>query len=173
MGIGGKTAINNMFRTILTNRACLTMIVISSITSLDGCSSPIEPYRQIQVCVTDKNRLDELINVIHAVALDNNLTMTDASAQTSAELKDIGAQERLGYDLSRSINIGLSYHGRTKVMITNLGWPNQLLISFFGNPIDDRKLSTTVASDLSKFLRVRDVPPGHGVLPIKSCSGLR
>lgn len=154
-------------------KARFVTLIAVCLMSVSGCSSSVEPYREVQVCFGDKGNLLRMLDAIQKIAKDSNLTVVDHSKETGDQLKSIGAQDKLKYDVSGSINVGMFKDDNVKVMISNLGLPSyQVLVSFFGSKgeVADQGLSERVVNELSKFSRVQNVPAGHGALPMASCS---
>ena len=112
-----------------------------------------------------------MLRIVRETAADNKLTVTDQSKETAEDLRNIGAQSKLGYDVSASIDLNVTKAGKVKAMISNLGLsPHQVLLSFFGNGNGaDRAFSADLTRRLSKSYQITNVPVSRGAVPITSC----
>jgi hypothetical protein len=139
---------------------------------LIGCARGQVAFQTVQMCVGNQQGMAELKNVMMTVAHAEGLQFIDNSARAAVELKAVGADKALKRDVDSAIDFHIEGAGGTGVTAGNLGLlPYQVRLGFTegGDPAKAHQLADTLVRALSQRWEVQTVPPGEGILPMKTC----
>jgi hypothetical protein len=139
---------------------------------LVACGRGQGAFETVQICVRNQQGVAHLKNVMMTVARTEGLQFIDNSAQQGAELKAVGADKLLKRGADTAIDFHIEGAGGMGVTAGNLGLlPYQVGLGFTegGDPSKAHRLAEKLISELSQRWEVQRIPPGEGIMSMKTC----
>lgn len=159
--------------TCLTLRAaCAGFSVFLSIMALSGCAPGKPQFLMVQICLKDKNGLQEFTRVLQSIAHSQRKKFVDGSAETEKDLKSINALDQEG----PFVNMGVEGEDGEGLTAGNLGLPGYQVAVGFGEGVDvpaSRRFADFVVHRLEEHWHIFTVPAGKGAFPLKECGPAR
>ena len=136
---------------------------------LIGCSSGQASFRTVQICLAGPEEVPAFVSLMDQIAQANQMTFTNRSGATEAELRSIGnANVPVAHP---HVNIGADRSGDFSFGAGNLSLPTrQIAIGFNGSKPDiARQFATRLVAEVATRWRIYEVPDGQGALPLRDC----
>lgn len=154
---------------------CITVgasILIAACTTAQGNN------RIIQFCLYDTAGVDDLRSVLGSFADAQSMTFIDNSAQTQADLQQIGPNSGPLPEGEPLINMGINGPGGLGVTAGNLGLPGyQVALGFTegGDATKGKEFADALVRELDQRWELVEVrnPDSRGAFPLQNCGARR
>lgn len=139
---------------------------------LVGCAPGRLPFLMVQMCLANKQGVEEFINELKSIAAAEKLEFIDNSSNAERGLNETGyvSHERTGG--SRVMDIRLVRRDGMGIGATNVGLPGYQVAMGFAegsNAVEAQNFAKRVLPRFKRRWLVELVPPGAGAGPMVGC----
>ncbi|MBS0422254.1 MAG: hypothetical protein JSR66_31405 [Proteobacteria bacterium] len=139
---------------------------------LAGCAPGKRPFSMVQMCLSNQQGIEELIDELKSIAAAENLEFIDNSSNAERGLIDTGYVGHERTSGSRALDIRIIRRDGMGIGATNVGLPGyQVAVGFAegSNAAEAQDFAKRVLSRFKKRWLVQIVPGGAGAGPMAGC----